>query len=90
MTGARPQLKYEPPGRDTEIQPPAERPGVEPPGPREVEQPKRPPGFTPPDRGDEVEQAWAIVDPIREAWDAEAVPLGEYPAGSTGPGASLP
>jgi len=40
-------------------------------------------------RRDEVETAWSIVDPIREAWDS--LPLREnefYPAGSWGPSAS--
>jgi glucose-6-phosphate 1-dehydrogenase len=40
-------------------------------------------------RRDEVETAWAIVDPIRQAW--ESLPLTEsefYPAGSWGPHAS--
>ncbi len=38
-------------------------------------------------RRDEVEQAWAFVDAIEEAWksDKEAPALFEYPAGSWGP-----
>jgi len=36
-------------------------------------------------RGDEAEESWRIVEPILDAWAAGAVPLGEYPAGSTGP-----
>lgn len=36
-------------------------------------------------RDDEVERAWAIVDPILEAWQDDLSPLREYPAGSTGP-----
>jgi glucose-6-phosphate 1-dehydrogenase len=33
-------------------------------------------------RADEAEEAWRIIEPIREAWRAGAVPLREYPAGS--------
>jgi glucose-6-phosphate 1-dehydrogenase len=36
-------------------------------------------------RADESEEAWRIIEPIREAWRAGAVPLREYPAGSEGP-----
>lgn len=36
-------------------------------------------------RGDEAELAWRTVAPILDAWDAERVPLEEYPAGSPGP-----
>ncbi len=36
-------------------------------------------------RGDESEEAWRIVTPVLEAWAANLVPLGEYPAGSDGP-----
>ena len=38
-------------------------------------------------RRDEVEEAWAFVDPIENAWAAkeEAPPLFDYPAGSWGP-----
>ncbi|HVF73074.1 MAG TPA: glucose-6-phosphate dehydrogenase [Chthoniobacterales bacterium] len=38
-------------------------------------------------RRDEVEQAWAFIDPIEEAWSAKEnqPPLHEYPAGSWGP-----
>jgi glucose-6-phosphate 1-dehydrogenase len=36
-------------------------------------------------RADEAEEAWRIIEPIREAWHAGAVPLHEYPAGSEGP-----
>ena len=37
-------------------------------------------------RRDEVETAWAIVDPIREAWDREPMTEKEfYPAGTWGP-----
>jgi glucose-6-phosphate 1-dehydrogenase len=35
-------------------------------------------------RGDEAEEAWRIVMPVIEAWDAGAVPLEEYPAGAVG------
>lgn len=38
-------------------------------------------------RGDEAEEAWSIVEPIIDAWRAGRPPLGEYPAGSGGPGA---
>jgi glucose-6-phosphate 1-dehydrogenase len=38
-------------------------------------------------RGDEAEEGWRIVEPILAAWEADDVPLLEYPAGSTGPGA---
>ncbi|MCA1658683.1 MAG: hypothetical protein LC627_05240 [Verrucomicrobiaceae bacterium] len=38
-------------------------------------------------RRDEVEQAWAFIDAIEEAWRAstDAPKLCEYPAGSWGP-----
>jgi len=36
-------------------------------------------------RGDEAEEAWRIVTPVLEAWAADRVPLGQYPAGSDGP-----
>jgi glucose-6-phosphate 1-dehydrogenase len=37
-------------------------------------------------RSDEVEQAWAFIDPIEEAWHAkESPPLYFYPAGTWGP-----
>ncbi len=36
-------------------------------------------------RGDEAEESWRIVEPILEAWNADKVPLREYPAGSGGP-----
>ncbi|MBO0980824.1 glucose-6-phosphate dehydrogenase [Microbacterium sp. SD291] len=36
-------------------------------------------------RADEAEQCWRIIQPVREAWADGAVPLEEYPAGSTGP-----
>jgi len=38
-------------------------------------------------RADEAEECWRIIQPIRDAWAAKAVPLEEYPAGSTGPDA---
>ncbi|MCX2965764.1 glucose-6-phosphate dehydrogenase [Gordonia aquimaris] len=36
-------------------------------------------------RGDAAEQCWRIVGPIIDAWQADRVPLEEYPAGSAGP-----
>lgn len=36
-------------------------------------------------RGDEAEESWRIIDPIRIAWAKGVVPLLEYPAGTTGP-----
>src|SRR5438876_2453249 len=40
-------------------------------------------------RSDEVEQAWAFIDPIEEAWHANDAPeLFFYPAGSWGPEAA--
>jgi glucose-6-phosphate 1-dehydrogenase len=36
-------------------------------------------------RNDEVEAAWAIVDPILEAWESDSSPLPKYPSGSQGP-----
>ncbi len=39
-------------------------------------------------RRDEVEASWAYIDPIRDAWDAGAVPLCFYEAGRSGPGAA--
>lgn len=36
-------------------------------------------------RGDAAEQCWRIVAPILQAWRTDAVPLEEYPAGSSGP-----
>jgi glucose-6-phosphate 1-dehydrogenase len=36
-------------------------------------------------RGDEAEEGWRIVEPILAAWDADDVPMEEYPAGSDGP-----
>ncbi|MGH9712571.1 MAG: glucose-6-phosphate dehydrogenase [Candidatus Acidiferrales bacterium] len=41
------------------------------------------------DRADSVEAAWALVDPILEAWrSAPAPPFPNYPAGSEGPRAA--
>jgi glucose-6-phosphate 1-dehydrogenase len=40
-------------------------------------------------RGDTAEECWRIVEPVLDAWRADAVPLREYPAGSTGPADSL-
>src|SRR5437588_468492 len=36
-------------------------------------------------RNDEVEAAWAICDPILQAWSQTPGPLPQYPAGSQGP-----
>ena len=36
-------------------------------------------------RGDELEAAWAIVDPVNAAIESGAVPLQEYKYGSRGP-----
>src|SRR5437588_662048 len=36
-------------------------------------------------RDDEVEAAWAICDPILQAWSQMPGPLPQYPAGSSGP-----
>jgi glucose-6-phosphate 1-dehydrogenase len=36
-------------------------------------------------RADTAEECWRIVDPVVAAWRDGAVPLDEYPAGSTGP-----
>jgi glucose-6-phosphate 1-dehydrogenase len=36
-------------------------------------------------RNDEVEAAWAICDPILQAWSRERGPIPQYPAGSNGP-----
>jgi glucose-6-phosphate 1-dehydrogenase len=36
-------------------------------------------------RSDEVDQAWQIVDPILSAWQARAIPLAGYAAGTWGP-----
>ena len=36
-------------------------------------------------RRDEVEAAWAIMDPILAAWEADELPPPTYPAGSDGP-----
>jgi glucose-6-phosphate 1-dehydrogenase len=35
-------------------------------------------------RGDEVEEAWRIFDPVIRAWADNDVPMEEYPAGSPG------
>ncbi len=36
-------------------------------------------------RADEAEECWRIIQPVREAWAENAVPLEEYAAGSSGP-----
>ena len=36
-------------------------------------------------RGDEAEESWRVVEPIRAAWAAGEVPMLSYPAGSSGP-----
>jgi glucose-6-phosphate 1-dehydrogenase len=36
-------------------------------------------------RDDEAEEAWRVIEPIREAWQEDRVPMQEYAAGSTGP-----
>lgn len=41
-------------------------------------------------RGDAAEECWRIVQPALDAWRSGAVPLDEYPAGSTGPAAWAP
>ena len=38
-------------------------------------------------RGDEAEEAWRVIEPIRAAWHEGAVGMKEYEPGSTGPGA---
>jgi glucose-6-phosphate 1-dehydrogenase len=40
-------------------------------------------------RGDSAEQCWRIVQPVIDAWRSGAVPMGEYPAGSSGPDTAL-
>jgi glucose-6-phosphate 1-dehydrogenase len=37
-------------------------------------------------RGDEAEESWRVVEPVLDGWSKDLVPLGEYPAGSRGPG----
>jgi glucose-6-phosphate 1-dehydrogenase len=37
-------------------------------------------------RGDETEESWRIIDPVMNAWAADAVPMQEYPAGTAAPG----
>ena len=36
-------------------------------------------------RGDAAEECWRILAPVIAAWEADEVPLDEYPAGSAGP-----
>ena len=40
-------------------------------------------------RGDSAEQCWRIVQPVIDAWRSGAVPMDEYPAGSSGPANAL-
>lgn len=35
-------------------------------------------------RGDEAEESWRVVEPVRAAWRAGAVPMVEYPVGADG------
>ncbi len=37
-------------------------------------------------RGDSAEECWRILQPVRDAWRRDEVPMEEYPAGSKGPG----
>jgi glucose-6-phosphate 1-dehydrogenase len=37
-------------------------------------------------RGDEAEESWRVVEPVRAAWAAGDVPMLEYAVGSDGPG----
>jgi glucose-6-phosphate 1-dehydrogenase len=39
-------------------------------------------------RADEAEESWRIVEPILDGWASDAVPMLEYPAGSSGPAES--
>ncbi|MDD9208047.1 glucose-6-phosphate dehydrogenase [Georgenia sp. 10Sc9-8] len=41
-------------------------------------------------RDDAIEECWRIVSPVLAAWEADEVPLEEYPAGSTGPATAPP
>jgi glucose-6-phosphate 1-dehydrogenase len=36
-------------------------------------------------RADEAELSWRVLSPVLDAWAKDAVPLAEYPAGSSGP-----
>ena len=36
-------------------------------------------------RGDTAVECWRIIEPVRQAWADDTVPLEEYPAGSEGP-----
>ena len=36
-------------------------------------------------RGDEAEEAWRVIEPIRDAWRAGDVPMQTYASGSSGP-----
>jgi glucose-6-phosphate 1-dehydrogenase len=37
-------------------------------------------------RGDEAEESWRAVAPVLDGWARDIVPMGNYPAGSRGPG----
>ncbi|MGH7765790.1 MAG: glucose-6-phosphate dehydrogenase, partial [Candidatus Dormibacteraceae bacterium] len=39
-------------------------------------------------RADEVETAWALIDPIEAGWRDDRPQLGMYPAGAWGPSAA--
>ena len=36
-------------------------------------------------RGDTAVECWRIIEPVQKVWQEDRVPLGEYPAGSSGP-----
>jgi glucose-6-phosphate 1-dehydrogenase len=36
-------------------------------------------------RGDEAEESWRVVAPVLDGWARDIVPMGGYPAGSSGP-----
>jgi glucose-6-phosphate 1-dehydrogenase len=39
-------------------------------------------------RGDEAEESWRVVAPVLDGWARDIVPMGGYPAGSSGPAGS--
>jgi glucose-6-phosphate 1-dehydrogenase len=41
-------------------------------------------------RADEAEESWRVLTPVLDAWAKDAVPLEQYPAGSTGPARDRP